>query len=521
MPHTFPPRRIRDGEPVDPDVFNETFQDIAGKLNGRLNEHDIDAATLKSSVAVASDAYYAIHAVTKASDPDLENVAPAAEWLFAGETPTGDPKAVIDDNPAWESLVDDGSTSELSVTFDSSDDTIIIFAQAQHFAWVRDEPESVPEPSTTARIQYALRVDGVVLEDTTTGAFFVPDPPPMQWYRARRVENFAAPTVQWDSDWRHILHMQNTVGVNNPANATRLIRATDLQDGSHTVSLVARRIPRSDYRVDEDGTGVTVATYNRRLFVLRIKGRGPYAGGTPALSINAVDDGETVTLGSVFTNSLEAARTATNALTTANVARGALRNEHLPSLVYGADIDYIQPASSVPQNPGAYPGYGVDDPAWITVNDGVGGTLDINGPVGGWRFDLNPGTFIVLANVQVWRIQYVGVVPDAEDVSACAVFTLAFTNSVGTRTLIGSTEVVINAHNPSPTSGADIHEPIGADVPLMWMVDTTTLSAANKRINKVEVLVSYWDGSGNADTIEVNTQRGSIHAFALKNVYPS
>ena len=54
MPHTFPPRRFRDGEPVDPEVFNETFQAVAGKLGGRLGEQDIDAATLKASVAASS-----------------------------------------------------------------------------------------------------------------------------------------------------------------------------------------------------------------------------------------------------------------------------------------------------------------------------------------------------------------------------------------------------------------------------------------------------------------------------------
>lgn len=518
MPHTFPPRRIRAGEPVDPDVFNETFQAVAGKLAGRLNEQDIDSATLKSNVVVAEDAYYAVHTIVKASDPDLANNA--SVWV-AG-TWGDDPVADIEDNPSWDQLTDVGGTDTLSVSFDSSDDTIVVFAQIQHFAWLYSNKSEAPDPGTTVRLQYAIEVDGTPIDMSATGAVFVPDPPPQQWYRAS-----AAAGSSTYSDWRHILPLVNTVGINNAANSTRVIYSTQVESGSHTVSLVSRRVPRHDFKLDEGGTGVGVAAFNRRLFVLRIKGSAPYSGtSAPSLSIDAVEDGETVSLGSVFTNSLEAARTNLNDVQPTNMSRGALRNEHLPSIVYGADVAYIQPANAVPQTPGQYPGYGVDGPEWVTVNDGVGNNIEITGPAGGWRFDQNPGTFVVLANVQVWRIEYDDILAvNTEDVRACAVFTLAFTNHLGTRTLLESTEAVVNAHNPNPTTSTnEVHEPIGDDIPLMWVVDTTDLSADDQRITKVEVLVSQIDrgtGAGAPYNLQVRTQRGSIHSFALKNTFPS
>lgn len=509
MPHTFPPRRFREGEPVDPEVFNETFQALAGKLGGRLGEQDIDAATLKASVAVADEAYYAAHHFVRAVDPQWN------AWVTLG--PAGDPVAWVYDNAYWNPLTDDGGSTQTQVQFTSSDDILLIFAQAQHIATAYDDGSSPPSLGDTVRLQYALRVDGVLLDDTVTGAFFFPDAPAQQWYRAQAFSSTD------DFDYRHIQYIQNTVGINNAAHGNRIIRALPVQDGDHTVELVARRVPRNDYAVDAEGDGLFIQVFNRRLFVLRIKGTVGYTGVAPSVTVNAVEDGETLTLGNLFTNSMNSLRQTTNSLGPEHIERGALRNEHLPSMLYGSDVAYIQPGSSVPFT-GNYPGYGTDGAGWSVVNDGAAPTyLRITNGGAGWRLDQNPGTLVVLANVQLWKISWTGTYAGAADsIKRVAVFALAFTNHLGVRTVLGETEVYVNGHNQTTYGAVTTIYPEGDDVPLMWVVDSADLSADDQRITKIEVLVSQWDAQTMlSNSVQVNTQRGMITGFVLKGVHPS
>lgn len=510
MPHTFPPYRLRNGEPVDPEVFNETFQNVVSKLSGRLNEQDIDAASLKASVAVQDGAYYACHYRVYKTDPRWGN------WLSAGDNPLYSASCPVYEGAEWNPLLANGA-NPLSLTFTTGDDTLILFAQLQHAAY-GTAPFSVSSFGDPVRLQYAFRVDGQMLDDTVTGAFFFPDTPPQQWYRASAAVSTA------DFDYRHIQYIQNTTGINSATHGNRMVRALSVQAGTHTVEVLARRVPRNNYGLDNDGKGITASVLNRALFVLRIRGRSAGSGTAPDVTVAAVEDGQALTLGNVFTNSIESLRTTINALEPRHVEREALRNEHLPSMIYGQDVAIIAPASAVPVTT-VYPGWGVDGAGWTTVNDGTGpppATLTITGPVGGWRLDQNPGTLIVLANVQIWKVSWLTATSGitAEDGRALAVVCLAFTNYLGTRTVLGQTEVTVNGHNPNPVVTGQ--EPIGDDLPLMWVVDSSTLSANDKRITKIEVLVSTYDAAASGiDSVEVRTQRGMVCAFALKGVYPT
>lgn len=502
MPHTFPPRRIQDGEPVDPEVFNQTFQSAASKLAGRLGEQDIDAATLKANVAVVEDGYYAAHHIVKASSP---NWTLSPEWDFTHTVVLEDAYATLTDNASWTPIVDvDGDTLEL--TFTSSEDTLVIFGQVQYVG--ADSAGAFPSLGDPMRMQFALQVDGITLDDTATGAFFYPDTPPQEWYRATS----AAST---DFDYRHIQYIQNTVGMNNAANATRLIRALPVSDGSHTVRLVYRRVPRNDYAVDDDGKGVSIVAFNRQLFVLRIKGNPPYVGGAPNVQVAAVEDGETLTLANVYTNSLASMRDTANDLLPANIERNALRHEHLPSLLYGTDVETMAPDTAIPLAfTGPYPGYGVDSADWVTANNGLGTNLEITNGGAGWDLSDNPGTLVVLANLQLWKVNFAA----SENSDCLAIVTLAYTNSIGNRTILGECEVYVNGHNPNPVVTG--MEPIGDDVPLMWVVDSDTLSADDKLIDKIEVVVAQWDSAiGHAAAVEVKTQRGMITSFVLRDVH--
>lgn len=506
MPHIFPRRAYATGEVVDPDALNEDFQEPVGKVGGQLNEHDI-STDVKSKLAVADGAYYAAQQRKRASDPGFTRGG--GKFFAKIDGHAGDAVANIYDTEAWQGLTDVGGTQDMSVALTTGEDILVMFAQLQHVGWKGSDTDTAAEIGSPLRLQYALRLDGALLDDTITGAAVYPDPPPQQWYRAE-----PGPGAD-DFDYRHIQTLTGTTGLSCAVHPARLTRAAQVPAGSHTVEVVARRLPPADYKVDNTQEGATVQAFNRRLFVLRIKGMSAHTGDAPSLAVDAFDDGQVVTAAQVSGAYATLAAQA-NALENENLARGALRNEHLGSVVYGTAAQPITPSSPTTIFNGAYPGYGTNGAAWTVINDGLGTNLRITGPTAGeWRLDNNPGLFVVLANVELYSIAWN---PAASNIQAVAVFALRITNSAGTVTVLGETEVYVNAHNPDPSGGASQH-PVQTDVPLMWVVDSTQLSAADKRITRVEVVGSTWDGVAGSVQVDARTQRGMIYGFVLKGVY--
>jgi hypothetical protein len=508
LPHILPPRAYVTGETVDPDDLNEVFQEVAGKLAGRLNEHDISIDN-KTKIAVSAEAYYGAHHIVRASDPNFTRGAGAYAQI---DSVAGDAVATVADTEGWQALVDEGGSQDMSLTLTTGEDVLVMFAMAQHFGWKGSDTAVAAEIGSPLRLQYALRVDGALLDDTITGAALYPDPPAQPWYRATTTTN--------DFDYRHIQYLRGTTGISCAAHPTRITRSLPVVAGSHVVEMVARRLPPADYKVDNDGEGATVQIFNRRLFILRLKGVSPHAGGAPSVNISAFEDGQVVAAADITTNGFTALATAANTLNNSNLERGALHNEHLPSVIHGPRVKLITPASPTTVFSGVYPGYGaLGVGVWTVINDGLGNTLDISGPAPTFEWDLvdNPGMFVVIANVEVDSIVWN---PQADNIQAIGILALRITNSLGTVSVIGETEVYINAHNPDPEV-ANTMRSIKTDAPLMWVVDSADLTLANRHITLVEVVGSVWDADGVAAVVQVDmrTQRGCLYAFVLKDVH--
>jgi hypothetical protein len=521
--HTLPPRRFRDGEPVDPEPFNQVYQETATKLASRLNEHDLNAGTLKADVAVADGAYYAAHLVRKEVSPDLTR---GGGLFYANADNTVvDDVAELATQGQWQSLADQNdSTAKTSVSITSGDDILVVIAQAQHFAWYGTgstfNEAATPSWNTALRIQYALKVDDVLLDNTVTGAFFFPDAPPQEWYRATPTASSA------DFDYRHIQYVQDTVGTNNALMPVSLFYAVPVASGTHDVELVARMLPGIDYKTPEDGDGVTVQVFNRQLFVLRIRGESAYTGGAPGTVVSAFDDGTNFTLANLFTNGQYALRDTLNDIEPKHVERGALRNEHLPSLVYGPTTKILTDTSATSTIDSLYPGYGVDGAGWTLVS-GALGNLEVFGPVVGpateWDLETYPGLFVVLANVQVpylkWKVGWGG---SRVDTRALGILVIATTDRAGTRTIHRVSEAYVNAHNRDPYDTTEMHD-INVDIPLMLVLDSDDLAAGDaSHIEKVEVLASTWNAvDGTEPFIDLKCQRAGLCAFVLKGVHLS
>ena len=518
MPHTFPEVAFQVGEIVDPDALTGVFQEVAGKLAGRLNEHDISEDT-KTKLAVQDEAYYDAHQIVRAASPGF-NVAArnAANHFYAdidGDAVAGDDAvASVADTEGWQSLVDLGGTQDMSLTLTTGEDTLVMFAMAQHFGWKGADEDVAAMINSPLRLQYALRVDGTLLDDTITGASVYPDPPPQQWYRATTA-------VARDFDYRHIQNLTGTTGISCSAHPTRLTRSLPVVAGSHTVELVARRLPAANYKVDNSYDGSTVQVFNRRLFVLRIKGISPHTGDAVSVNISAFEDGQVVTAAQVVADGFVKLSTPANALTNGNLERGVFRAEHIPSVVYGPKAQPITPGSPTTIFNGEYPGYGINSAAWTVISDGGGQDLAITGPAGEWDLATYPGLFVVMANIEVNSLMWN---PQDSDIRGILILALRVTNAAGTVRILAETEVCINTHNPDPESGVNVMRAIQTDAPLMWVVDSTQLSVANRHITRVEVVGTVWDGqfgpvAAAGVQLDARTQRGMIYAFALKGVY--
>lgn len=488
MPSTFPETLLNNSDLPDVEVLNRVTLPIAQKLSGRLNEHDIDATTPFTYTNLASSCYYTCHQVMKSVDPSLT----VNNWfLQTGAGP--DSTYTFSDGFGWERVRD------MVTTLTTGEDVLWIIGMAQHAAWLGlagTNPAQVPSIATAMRLQYALQVDSQVIDETITGAAILPDYPPQQLYR---VEETAT-----DFDWRHIQDVEGTIGVNNFAHPTRMMAVVPVSPGSHTLEMLARRVPNLRGKVDEDGAGVYAQVFSRRLFAVRIKGSSAQTGSASSLDVAAWQDGDVVsatTLGGRLTR----LKNKINDLEDGDLERGALNHEHIPTTIHYPKATSINGADQAITS--VYTGYG-GALGWTVLNDGAGVNLRTSGAM---DFRTLTGVLVVLANVEVKALRDT-VTPT--NLRAVGVLALRIHNSAGTNTVIAETEVYVNAHNPDPVTStmANIHD----DLPLMWVVDVATLSVANQQMDYIEVVGATWDGSGAANAVTMTTKRGTITSWLFR-----
>jgi hypothetical protein len=499
VPHQNPPVAFKAREAPDVSTWNESFLRVGTKLSGRLNEMDVEGGIFPFS-RLEDSCYYTVHAATASVDPDLRG----NDWFKQDGSGPGD-TFTLQDSYAWQGV------EEMSVTLTTGEDLLVVFALVQHASWkgtAGAHGATAPSIDTTMRVQHALQIDSARIDETITGASVVPDPPPMELYRVQK--SSASPN---DFDWRHVQVIQDTTGINNAANPARLMTVFPAGPGSHTVEVVSRRLPAADGKIDEDGEGVYVQFFNRQLYVLRIKGFSSHGGTDATLDVDPWDDADVVSAASLMTRRFDRLQASINDLTEGNLERGALNHEHLPSSVLYAQMAAIDASPSATIN-SIYPGYGAagaGPPNWTTVSDGAGNNLEVTINA---DFAANPGVLVVMANVEVLSV---ATNPASQEIRALGALTVAYINHAGTRTHVALTEVYVNAHNPDPTSGSAMAD-IDTDIPLLWLVDTTKLSSADRHMDTIQIRGATWDGSGGGATVDMKTKRGILSVYLLRGV---
>ena len=446
MPYIFPKRKLRDSDILDVVELNEDFIPAAEVCAGNLNAHNIQENVTPDFRRNNTDetAYYKYAFNVVDGDPKLgsaSSTSSASYTLPSLSSFTGEHQ-VRNDN-SWD--VVDSSSLRISA-FSTGVSTLWITAYAQYF-WmgfvaqsaVRGAGGGVPqgaerthhmwasEGNGNCRLQFAIRVNGRIIESTITGkqyAFENSVEPIRSKYQRGGGIGFGSNRRKGDYKFPgpHGTWTEGATALGPVAIPVRLGCHHPVQPGKHIIDLVVRRLPRidgDDDKQDLEDTNVDddiVLVGSRKLFVVELK-RHPTATSTlTSTSVPAFETEDTITSAELQTSRTDTIRTALNTVKRGALARGALNHYHLKSPVIAAN--QITRNDSTASFTARYPGHGswkstVHTNKFTTSSSGIGfynletssGKFQV-GPATGTSFSLTePSIFIVTGNVQLHGIK--------------------------------------------------------------------------------------------------------------------
>ena len=458
MPYIFPKRVLRQEDVLDPVELNEDFVPAAEVGSGKLNAHNIEATTsLTLETDGTSCPYYKKHYVKVENSASFGISGAHTLPRSSGNT------HLVKNDMEWD-LVE---SMTLSPTTGLS--TLWITGRVQYLwlGWTTVSETSFPVSDAAygtanktlhghrwsfaevpARVQFAIRVNGAVLPHTVTGKVdpfespVLPAKPTKQRETTGANPRFPGPAMVWEDQ---------PTACGPECLSIKIGAAVPVQPGTHTVEIVARRVPPLKQEI-YDGTGLSdttdweenfVAVFNRCLFALDIPTYP--ATGSEAFSIDvpAYEAEQVVSKESLGMKRINFVRDSLNALEPGALARGALCNQQLPSAVIDKDIATLTPSSNITVS-SSYPGYGITTEAssssgtgWYVLRPSSTAT-----PLKTSTFSLShQSIFVITGNVQVKNIRTDKL--DSE-VDRFAAFTIGYSDSSGNFFTIPVSEAYVN-----------------------------------------------------------------------------
>lgn len=519
MAHIFPEKALKPQELPEPMELDKLIAPIAEKIYGRINEQDI-RSTVATFPLINVESFGVIgneDAYTSKYLDFLEaSVGFGSNTANVWFVPTN-ATSFVAYSQAWQTIDD------MSYTLESGEDILWVVAQLTYATWkggrtglVMDYPNNATEDPT--RVQFAIRVDGSVVNETITGAYIFPDPSMQMTYKAKATSgNF---------DYRHVRYVQNTEGCGNAARPVRLTFAVPVAEGQHTVDLVVRRMPQSDGLVDNnvnsdpdtDRLGSTVGIFNRQLFVLKCNAWGGGTVTNPSSGIVNFQEAQVLSNQSLWLDRLNVIEDRMNSIVLGNTERGALRAEVLPAAATQVDTKNISNTDFAYTTRYYEYGYNTN---WDIVRDAAGNFLVLDNGGAGWNLATHPGWMIVMANVALKHVTRTGATGGARS-QAMACFTIRMKTAAAVFN-IDRTEVYVTNDNfwisANRAIGATDKENVNYcydDIPLFLAIRTDTLATliGSTTVERIEICVNGWHGTpAGGFNIEVTTNGGHATAW--------
>lgn len=439
-----------------------------------------------SSARTSASLLYDFHYAKVSADPHIDsNVSHLPDGL-SGTAHR------VSDSGEWETL------GSMSLTYDEGEHVVWAIGWAQY--WVVPTTgtfDLTANPAEKPRIQFGLRVNGTLIEETGTGTER-PDQGAPRGVRPTSPVTGSTPELQ------HSLDYETSRSTGSMAWHVKFVRVqcqVQVPQGSTTVEMVARRVIPDVLRTS---TATPPALYvgNRILcdVVMKLGGNDSNSGQT--INVLYPEDADPFDAAHTAGNLQDPVVTAANDLSIDAIRRGGLRHEHLPQqYILSLTGSELTAGSNTVR---AYPGWGtggiVGVGNWDIVNNGAGTNLELspNDGSGNWDFTNNPGFVLVFANIAFTKAGGTGPSVNAGGAfvpERYGVFGVGVLNADGTTALDDTHQGWVNNPNVSPTwdpnpdNAASISQPCETDVPMFAYFDYRTVPPA-KAVDKWRILVS-------------------------------
>lgn len=477
----------------DPQTIVLQVSPAAEEMAGKLNDHNFEAGAFPA--ARRADAMlYDFHYSTVSSDPGINT--------NVDHVPTGtDANAfMVPDGGAWAAI------GGITQTYTCGQDSVWALGWCQYGLTPQGAVTTFDVGLSTLvkpRVQFALRINGVVIASTITGIdASAADEAPRSIYPVTPVD-VTAPAKNLSTD-TYLLRGTGAMGWH--VRCIRLQARMPTPQGTATVEFVVRRIPPSDVQT-LGGEIEPVYVYNRSLLAIQLK--ESEAGASSPSSIAGVtypSDGDSMNASLLAGDILEPLRDKINDLPQSSIAQWGLRREHLPT---GGQLQTVASATCEDGTTSEiYPGWGstgeITAGLWGLVEDGVD-AAQVTGP---WDFTATPSFVLVLANIAHKKASDPGIPASAEQY---AVYGLSGTYAAGSYFKQDVDEFSINNPNITPVWAAFPTATMydcDTDVQLMGIFDFRTVPPADV-VQTFQVIVSY-DGSAGGT---VSWDRASIQVY--------
>tara|TARA_Y100000114_G_C11747532_1_gene322446 strand:- start:92 stop:1840 length:1749 start_codon:yes stop_codon:yes gene_type:complete len=352
MPFIFQKRVLQKEDVLDPIELNEDLQTVKVVSGGNLDLENIEAfgpQGFKSLAIPAQEAYYKYHTATnKTVEPSFDTERP----LTLNDEGVNQPRFDVDDPPADLFLVPNTNSwtvvanTTINITTGQANLWINGWLQYVRNGWSFD-PVSFGADGDVAttvtnvsqlglhhlsngffgsRVHFAIRVDGRVVEWTITGkqSIFSRSPLGMKPVQSLKKDEEKLPGTRVP-DTRAVSPGPEVLPI-------RLGTIFPVEPGSHTIEIVARRLPRRKNVMQEKED--VIGVHSRELHVIEmpihaVQTLSSDVSDKQVFVFESEDPVENSTLGSTVSNLAEE----NNDLKAGNIRREALFNTQLPSKV--------------------------------------------------------------------------------------------------------------------------------------------------------------------------------------------
>jgi len=583
--YIFPRRRLRSADILDPEELNGDFIPAAELCSGKLNAHNVsrtvdvtpDSAALFDYVYEKGVANPGMGTPGAFKEPSHENstnevAIPNTFAWTAMETATittGISKLWIlgfaqyfwtwwDDElgSGWDgSGIADSSfnmegnypnhgfggwTSAKEVVFDGG--TQVVLNSSTYDPWgelatkydAHNPSKGYAASGYPCGVQFAIRVDGQVLEWTITGKHNPFETTVVPYQPADVLSAAAFPPN----------YVKRTGTCGPEMFPVRMGSVFPVQAGEHTIEVVARRIPRSAASFSDAADHVY--TFNRQLFVMDMPTFPSATASVATVQPDALESEDVVSAKSIGTDGIDAVRDALNDVQPGYCGRGAFTRDHFASPVAFSTQETFSTTTTAYNH---YPGFSSDDVASTTTDESGWYLIQSVNTASSLGWNTTDSTVVVvLANISVTKMMLTTTAnPYSVDIGnfyrdVVASFQLGYyRNDTGAWVMMKRSQGSVNHQlwwsmnkekygssaitdgkivDPGWLEGSD-NEPDRFDVALMVIIDDSTEAAdAIANITSIGLFGSVLQmGNGSAqedNEISYTYDKGSVQVFQLK-----